>query len=143
MVAWDRSAEPSPHDSEHGSVLLGDLPLLLLVGYAKQKSEGNQATYPGLCSLTIAAQPDFWPQVCKDIDRSQDCLGSTGRVLCALLIPGRHRINSTGLIMYCQDPSFPGCSQRHFSIPLFLNTASNTPHPPLCPSNRSLEAGSG
>lgn len=51
---------------------------------------------------------------------------STGRVLCALLIPGRHRINSAGLGMYCRDPSFPGCSPRHFSIPLFLTIASNS-----------------
>lgn len=47
MVSRDHSAEPSSHNSEHGSVLLGDLQLLLLVEI-KWKREGNQATCPGL-----------------------------------------------------------------------------------------------
>lgn len=56
MVAWDHSAEPSRHNSEHSSVLLGNLQLLLLMEI-KWKSEGNQATYPGLQGTV--AQPDF------------------------------------------------------------------------------------
>lgn len=62
-----------------------------------------------------------------------------GRVLCALLITGRYRVlqglASTARIL----PSLV-VHRDPFLFPV-LTTASNTPHAPLCPSNRSLEAG--